>query len=63
MREFKYGVGVIVPNFLLDLLLVKMSKKPLTKADFQSKNQKDMSGNGMRAKLFLLKVPLEVLQN
>ena len=46
MREFKYGVGVIAPNFLLNLLLVKMSEKSLTKADFQSKNQKDMSGDG-----------------
>ena len=46
MREFKYGVGVIAPNFLLNLLLVKMSKKSLTKADFQRKKQKDMSNDG-----------------
>ena len=46
MREFKYGVGVIAPNFLLNLLLVKMSKKSSTKADFQGKNQKDMSDDG-----------------
>ena len=46
MREFKYGVGVIAPNFLLNLLLVKMSEKSLTKADFWSKNQKDMSDDG-----------------
>ena len=47
MSEFKYGVGVIAPNFLLNVLLVKMSEKSLTKADFQSKNQKDMSGDGI----------------
>ena len=46
MREFKYGVGVIAPNFLLNLLLVKMSEKSSTKADFQGKTQKDMSDNG-----------------
>ena len=46
MREFKYGVGVIAQNFLLNLLLVKMSEKSLMKADFWSKNQKDLSGNG-----------------
>ena len=46
MREFKYGVGVIAPNFLLNLLLVKMSEKSLTKADFRGKNQKDMSDDG-----------------
>ena len=46
MREFKYGVGVIAPNFLLNLLLVKMSEKSSTKADFWGKNQKDMSDNG-----------------
>ena len=46
MREFKYGVGVIAPNFLLNLLLVKMSEKSLKKADFRSKNQKDMSDDG-----------------
>ena len=46
MREFKYGVGVIAPNFLLNLLLVKMSEKSSTKADFRGKNQKDMSDNG-----------------
>ena len=47
MREFKYGVGVIASNFLLNLLLVKMSEKSLTKADFWSKNQKDMSHDGI----------------
>ena len=46
MREFKYGVGVIAPNFLLNLLLVKMSQKSSTKPDFWGKNQKDMSDNG-----------------
>ena len=46
MREFKYGVGVIATHFSLNLLLVKMSEKSLTKADFWSKNQKDMSDNG-----------------
>ena len=46
MREFKYGVGVIAPNFLLNLLLVKMSEKSSTKADFRGKNQKDMSHDG-----------------
>ena len=46
MREFKYGVGVIAPNFLLNLLLVKMSEKSSTKADFQGENQKDTSDNG-----------------
>ena len=47
MREFKYGVGVIAPNFLLNLLLVKMSKKSSTKADFRGKNKKDPSDNGI----------------
>ena len=46
MREFKYGDGVIASNFLLNLLLVKMSEKSLTKVDFRSKNQKDMSDDG-----------------
>ena len=46
MTEFKSGVGVTVPIFLLNLLLVKMSEKSLTKADFRSKKQKDMSGDG-----------------
>ena len=46
MREFKCGVGVIAPIFLLNLLLVKMSEKSLTQADFRSKKQKDMSGDG-----------------
>ena len=40
MREFKYGVGVIAPNFLLNLLLVKMSQKSSMKANFGGKNQK-----------------------
>ena len=48
MREFKYGVGVIAPNFLLNLLLVKMSQKSSTKADFRGKNQKDMSDDGTK---------------
>ena len=48
MREFKYGVGVIAPNFLLNLLLVKMSEKSVTKADFRGENQKDMSDNGTK---------------
>ena len=46
MREFKQGVGVIPPKNLLNLLLVKMSEKSLTKADFRSKNQKYMSDDG-----------------
>ena len=46
MRKFKYEVGVIASNFLLNLLLVKMSEKSLTKADFWSKKQKDMSDDG-----------------
>ena len=46
MREFTFGVGVIAPNFLLNLLLVKMSDKSSTKADFRGKNQKDMSDDG-----------------
>ena len=46
MREFKYGVGVIAQNFLLNLLLVKMSEKSSTKADFWGKNKKDTSDNG-----------------
>ena len=50
MREFKYGVGVIAPNFLLNLLLVKMSEKSSTKADFRGKNQKDMSDDGSLSK-------------
>ena len=51
MREFKYGVGVIAPNFLLNLLLVKMSEKSSTKADFRGKNQKDMSHDGTETTL------------
>jgi hypothetical protein len=54
MREFKYGVGVIAPNFLLNLLLVKMSEKSLLKADFWSKNQKDMSHDGI-IEIFLMR--------
>ena len=46
MREFKYGVGVIATIFLLNLLLVKLSKKSSTKTDFRGKNQKDMSHDG-----------------
>ena len=46
MRKFKYGVGVIAPNLLLNLLLVKMSEKSSAKADFRGENQKDMSDNG-----------------
>ena len=46
MRKFKYGVVVIAPNLLLNLLLVKMSEKSSTKADFRGENQKDMSDNG-----------------
>ena len=46
MREFKYGVGVIATIFLLNLLLVKLSEKSSTKADFRSKNQKDLSDDG-----------------
>ena len=46
MRKFKYGVVVIAPNLLLNLLLVKMSEKSLTKADFRSKNQKDTMSGG-----------------
>ena len=46
MREFKYGVGVIAPNFLLNLLLVTMSVKSSMKANFWGKNQKDMSHDG-----------------
>ena len=44
----EYGVGVIAPNFLLNLLLVKMSQKSSMKANFGGKNQKDMSDNGTR---------------
>ena len=47
MREFKYGIGVIAQKFLLNLLLVKMSKKISTMADFRGKNQKDMSDYGI----------------
>ena len=46
MREFKYGVGVFAPNFLLNLLLVKKSEKSSTKADFRGKNKKDTFDNG-----------------
>ena len=46
MRELKYEVGVIAPNFLLNLLLVKMSENSSRKADFQGKNKKDPSDNG-----------------
>ena len=45
MSEFKYGVRVIAPNFLLNLLFVKMTEKSFKKANFQSKNQKDISHN------------------
>ena len=54
MREFKYGVGVVAPNFLLNLLLVKMSQKSLTKPDFWGKNQKDMSDNGTHVKIIFI---------
>ena len=53
MREFKYGLGVIAPNFLLNLLLVKLSEKYSTKTDFRGKNQKDMSHDGMKVVKFL----------
>ena len=44
MRNFKYnGVGVIVPNFYLILLLVKKFEKSSIKADFQGKNQNDIT--------------------
>ena len=46
MGEFKFGVGVIAHIFF-NLLLVKMSEKSSTKADFQGKTQKDMSDNGI----------------
>ena len=46
MREFKYGIGVIAQKFLLNLMLVKMSKTFSIKADFRGKNQKDMSDDG-----------------
>ena len=46
MWEFKYGVGVIAQNNLLNLLFVKMSEKSSTKANFQGKIQKDMSNDG-----------------
>ena len=61
MREFKYGVGVIAPNFLLNLLLVKMSEKSSTKADFRGKNQKDMSDDGNKiGNHFYKKIALKV---
>ena len=47
MREFKYGVGVIAQKILFNLLLVKMSEKSSTKADFWGKNKKDVSNNGI----------------
>ena len=46
MRGFKYGFWVIAQNFLLNLLLVKMSENSSRKADFQGKNKKDTSDNG-----------------
>ena len=49
MREFKHGVGVIALQKLLNLLLFKMFEKSLTKVDFRSKNQKDMSGDAVIA--------------
>ena len=58
MRKFKYGDGVIAQNFLLNLLLVKMSEKSSTKADFRGKNQNDMSDDGSNYTLnSLIKVP------
>ena len=51
MREFKYGVGVIATIFLLNLMLVKLSKKSSTKTDFRGKNQKDMSNDGTQSNL------------
>ena len=46
MGEFKFGVGVIAQIFF-NLLLVKMSEKSSTKADFWGKNKKDTSDNGI----------------
>ena len=55
MREFKYGLRVIAQNLLLNLLLVKMSEKSSTKADFQGKNQKDTSDDSISfSKRFLI---------
>ena len=56
MREFKHGVGVIALQKLLNLLLFKMFEKSLTKVDFRSKNQKDMSGDAVIA-VFSIKRP------
>ena len=61
MRKFKYGVGVIAPNLLLNLLLVKMSEKSSAKADFRGENQKDMSDNGT-VKLVLIIKTLNLLK-
>ena len=54
MRKFKYGVGVIASNFLLNFLLVKMSQKSLMKSDFWSKKQKDTSDDGKPKMIFTL---------
>ena len=60
MSKYRYGVGVIAPNFLLNLLLVKMSKKSLKKADFRSKKQKDMSHDGtyVSKKLYFMAIQM-----
>ena len=47
MGEFKYGLEVIAQNFLLNSLLIKISEKSSTKADFRGKNKKDMSDNSI----------------
>ena len=60
MREFKYGVGVIAQKILLNLLLVKMSDKSLMKADIRSKNQKNMSGDGVNTNVLM---PLFLAEN
>ena len=52
MREFKYEVGVIDPIFLLNLLIVKMSEKSSTKADFRGKNQKDITVTDVSSVVF-----------
>ena len=40
MREFKYGVGVIAPKFLFNLLLVKMPKNLQQRLIFGVKTKK-----------------------
>ena len=48
MREFKYGVGVVTPYNFIEFIVLLKSEKSVTRANFQIKHQKDISGYGTR---------------